>query len=545
MKVSFEKIITPIALVGFISLTAWINTPGTSNETQVEQSKQSYIISAKNRSLQNYKRLNNKIDEMKVKPTHKLDIIDSIVVNLTEQQLMQLKSQLALNISANHQVQLSNKLTKGKGNFKPTSIVNDLIDVTDVHASYNFGGGVTIGFLDTGLDRLKGLSKNLYRQKKSWGTYDAINNIFTHKGIETNGHGTHVASIAGNSQYDGNGKVYGVAPNALLVGIKVFNDNGESSYADVIRGIEWALQVKDKINLRVLNLSFSGDVRSYYWDDPLNQAIMKAWQAGIVIIASAGNNGPDPMTIGVPGNNPYIITVGAMTDAYTTNTTGDDKLATFSAAGPTYEGFVKPEIVAPGGHLTGLMSFDSKIALDHPEFHDGGQYFQMSGTSQATAVVTGVVALMLTKNPSLTPDDVKCRLIDSAHTATTSTGALAYSVFQQGSGVVNAYDAINSSAIDCANTGLNIEEDITGEQHFAGPANIDDKGNYYLEGLGPEYIWNPTTGVNQKALGENFEVDNYVWNPNFAIDNYVWNPNFLIDNYVWNPNFVINWVEQQ
>ena len=121
----------------------------------------------------------------------------------------------------------------------------------------------------------------------------------------------------------------------------------QGSYLDVIRGIDWVVAHKDEYNIRVLNLSFSAPPQSYYWDDPLNQAVMQAWQAGIVVVAAAGNGGPDPMTVGVPGNVPYIITVGAMSDNYTPENPADDILASFSAAGPTVEGFVKPEVVAP------------------------------------------------------------------------------------------------------------------------------------------------------------------------------------------------------
>ena len=99
--------------------------------------------------------------------------------------------------------------------------------------------------------------------------------------------------------------------------------------------------------IRVLNLSFSAAPQSHYWDDPINQAVMALWQAGVVVVASAGNTGPDAMTIGVPGNLPYIITVG-VSDGMTPQTFDDDYLASFSSCGPTAEGFVKPEIVAPG-----------------------------------------------------------------------------------------------------------------------------------------------------------------------------------------------------
>ena len=127
----------------------------------------------------------------------------------------------------------------------------------------------------------------------------------------------------------------GVAPDASLVVVKAFDRDGAGSYMDVIRGIDWVVPNKDAYDIRVLNLSFSAPPQSYYWDDPLNQAVMRAWEAGIVVVASAGNTGPDPMTVGVPGNVPYVITVGAMTDNYTPDDGTDDVLAAFSAAGPT------------------------------------------------------------------------------------------------------------------------------------------------------------------------------------------------------------------
>ena len=141
----------------------------------------------------------------------------------------------------------------------------------------------------------------------------------------------------------------------------------------MIRGIDWLVAHKDVYGIRVLNLSFSAPPQSHYWDDPLNQAVMAAWQAGIVVVASAGNTGPSPMTIGVPGNVPYVDHRGRHDrQLHADRICGDDRLASFSAAGPTAEGFVKPEVVAPGGHIVALMNDDGRIALEHPEFHDGG-----------------------------------------------------------------------------------------------------------------------------------------------------------------------------
>ncbi len=563
---SVKQLSKPLSLLGAISLSVWLVS--LLLNTTTNNKAQSYIISAVN-----YQLLKEKVQALNVIPTHELAIINAVAADLTQSQLAQLQQNIDVKISQNHEVELSGGNAWGKRKWQPKATVPKYIDADSAHAARNFGDGVTIGFLDTGLDQLQGtssglgLSTDLYGRDKFWGTYDAINNSISNYSNEESGHGTHVASIAGNADYDVYGNLYGVAPNASLVGIKAFDAEGKATYADVIRGIDWALQVKDQINLRVLNMSFSGPARSYYWEDPLNQAVMKAWQAGIVVIASAGNNGPDPMTIGVPGNVPYVITVGAITDNYTESNATDDKLATFSAAGPTFEGFVKPEIVAPGGHLAGLMAFDTQIVQEHPEFHDGGRYFEMSGTSQAAGVVSGVAALILSQDPSLTPDEVKCRLMDSAHAAFNDKGELAYSVFQQGSGVVNAADALASTATACANQALDIAQDIEGNDHFFGPANINNDGNFYVEGLGDEYVW--------RFDDSNLDGDSLIWRMNFAenaldwrntasTDSLIWRMNIETDSLIWRMSVesdsliwrmsvadsttgidVNNWVEQQ
>lgn len=574
---SVKQLSKPLSLLGAISISVWLVS--LLLNTTTNNKAQSYIISAVN-----YQLLKEKVQGLNVTPTHELAIINAVAVELTQSQLAQLQQNIDVKISQNYKVELSGGNAWGKRKWQPKATVPKYIDADSAHAARNFGDGVTIGFLDTGLDQLQGtssglgLSTDLYGRDKFWGTYDAINNSISNYSNEESGHGTHVASIAGNADYDVYGNLYGVAPNASLVGIKAFDAEGKATYADVIRGIDWALQVKDQINLRVLNMSFSGPARSYYWEDPLNQAVMKAWQAGIVVIASAGNNGPDPMTIGVPGNVPYVITVGAMTDNYTESNATDDKLATFSAAGPTFEGFVKPEIVAPGGHLAGLMAFDTQIVQEHPEFHDGGRYFEMSGTSQAAGVVSGVAALILSQDPSLTPDEVKCRLMDSARVATTSEGNLAYSIFQQGAGVVNAADALTSTASDCANQGVNINKDLSGESHYYGPANIDADGSFFIEGLGEEYrwnisksldgsgfiwtnligtdgfIWTNTVGTDGFIWTNTVSTDGFIWTNSFEIDGFIWTNNLASDGFIWTNNVdfsstdkigVNNWVEQQ
>lgn len=559
--VSFRKVSIPLSVLMIFGVLVWYLLLEKSAKSITHQS---YIISAND-----FTKLNEKLKKNNIQPSHSLPIINAVAVDLTDVELSDFQKDSSFKITVNHQVELMNHGNGGgKRRFQPSAVIADYVGASFAHYNYNFGDDVTIGFLDTGLDQLDGLSTDLYGWDKAWGTYDAINNTVHNYDDEANGHGTHVASIANNSDFDYSGRIYGVAPNAAIVGIKAFDDEGKATYADVIRGIQWSLQVKDLINLRILNMSFSGPVRSYYWDDPLNLAVMKAWQSGIVVVASAGNTGPDPMSIGVPGNVPYIITVGAVTDSYTSNFDSDDKIASFSAAGPTVEGFVKPEIVAPGGHVSGLMSFDSELVKQHPEFHDGGRYFEMSGTSQAAAAVSGVIALILTNDPTLTPDEVKCRIMDSAKTAKNSDGSLAYSVFQQGAGLINAEGALLSSANNCANSALNIDKDLAGESHYYGPSNINENGDFYVEGMSEDYIWN----VAKESLEgdvliwkNNFETDVLIWKNsattdvliwknNFETDVLIWKNNVETDVLIWKNNFsnteaatisVNNWVEQQ
>lgn len=522
-------------LIAVVASSVFVASNSTTSDVPT---KQSYIVSA-----DNYQSLLTSVQQMGIEPTHELAIIDALAITVSKEQLTKLQAELSVTVSENHQVETAGGWQWGKRKWQPQAVVNNFVEATPAHQRGNFGQGVTIGFLDTGLDQLGGLSHDLYGRDKVWGTYDAINNTEHNYHDEVSGHGTHVASIAVNSDFDAYGRIYGVAPNAAIVGIKAFDQQGKATYADVIRGIDWALQRKDDINLRILNMSFSGPVRSYYWEDPLNKAVMKAWQNGIVVVASAGNRGPDPMTIGVPGNVPYIITVGAMTDSYTPTDFVDDKLAIFSAAGPTIEGFVKPEIVAPGGHMSGLMEFDSQIVIDHPDFHDGGRYFEMSGTSQATAVVSGVAALLLTQDPSLTPDQVKCRLLSGARSAIKNDGKLAYSVFQQGSGVVDAESALASTESDCANYSLNVAQDLSGERHFYGPANINADGDFYIEGLGSEFVWDiPKDFASDSGFiwRTAIETDSgFIWRTAFGTDSgFIWRTAFDTDSgFIWRTNF--------
>jgi len=430
--------------------------------------------------------------------------------------------------------------------------VASLIGADALHWQGTTGDGVGVAVIDTGIWTSKGRSNYLVNdsdsQPRITGHYDAIADKVRKPGFNSDksGHGSHVTSLILSSRYK-DSEFNSVAPDANLIAVKAFDENGSGSYSDVIRALDWVVKTRKVYNTRVLNLSFSAEPQSFYWDDPLNQAVMATWQSGIVVVASAGNKGPDPMTIGVPGNLPYVITVGAMTDNVTPMDWSDDTLASFSSAGPTAEAFVKPEIVAPGGHLRGLVEGSNRIVLKHPHFHDGDAYYTMSGTSQAAAVTAGAVALMLQAEPWLTPDQVKCKLMSTARPANGSDGTAAYSIFQQGAGLIDVEAAISGTAYNCANNGLDIAADLAGTEHFRGQAEQDENGSYYVAS-DDGHVWDGGYGFTDGHVWSRGLLwnDGMIWS-----DGIVWNDGMVwSDGLIWNDGVIqpvsINvWVDQE
>jgi serine protease AprX len=182
----------------------------------------------------------------------------------------------------------------------------------------------------------------------------------------------------------------------------------------VLAAIQWVVSFKDKYGIRVMNLSLGTDSTQSYRVDPLNYAVERAWAAGIVVVVSASNRGPAAGTIAKPGDDPFVVTVGAVDDRGTSGL-GDDALPNFSSHGPTAaDGLAKPDVTAPGAHLVSLNAPGSSIARNFPSSMPA-PYRRGSGTSMSTAVVSGEVALLLAQNPCLTPDRVKYALTATAH----------------------------------------------------------------------------------------------------------------------------------
>jgi serine protease AprX len=226
------------------------------------------------------------------------------------------------------------------------------------------------------------------------------------------GHGTFVGSIAAGES----GGYAGFVPTAKLVSLDVLNDNGEGLMSDVIAAADWIYQNKSSYNIRVANFSLTGSTDSSFLYDPVNKAIEKLWFSGVVVVTAAGNYGSGSLASGVryaPGNDPFVITVGAA-DLAGTVTPTDDFEAPWSAWGYTYDGFSKPELGAGGRYMNAAVPTVSTMYLEHPDRVVAPGYMWMSGTSFAAPVVAGAAAYVLAVNPSLTPDQVKGALMLSA-----------------------------------------------------------------------------------------------------------------------------------
>ena len=227
------------------------------------------------------------------------------------------------------------------------------------------------------------------------------------------GHGTFVAGIAAGAAHG----YAGVTPSANLLSLDVINDQGQATVADVVAACDWILQNKGTYNIRVANLSLHAASPGSVFFDPLDQAVEKLWLDNVVVVAAAGNYATNGQESGVPfapGNDPFVITVGAA-DIENTVTTSDDVAAPWSAWGYTPDGFMKPDISAPGRYLIGPVDAGTGLAIDRPSSVVSSGYMELSGTSFSAPMVSGAAAMLLAQHPSWTPDQVKGALMVSAN----------------------------------------------------------------------------------------------------------------------------------
>lgn len=257
------------------------------------------------------------------------------------------------------------------------------------------GNGITVAVIDTGVAPHDDLVKPTNRIIEFM---DFVNNKETP--YDDNGHGTHVAGIIAGNGYSSRGKYVGIAPKSNIIGIKALDENGGGSTSDIIAALSYCIEMMDKYNIKIINLSLGTPATHSPDKDPLVKAVEKCVEAGIIVVTAAGNSGPNARTILSPGISKEVITVGAVDDKRTVDPS-DDTIAPFSSRGPTPDGIQKPDLVAPGVNINSI----SHSKLD--------SYTSLSGTSMATPLVSGSLALLLNRYVDLSPKEFKTMLTNA------------------------------------------------------------------------------------------------------------------------------------
>jgi serine protease AprX len=295
--------------------------------------------------------------------------------------------------------------------FNPTALAAAYPAVVDAVTTWSnavaplTGQGIGVAVIDSGVASHPDLGNRVIASQvfnpNVTGTDDAY------------GHGTAVAGIIAGDGTASLGQYIGVAPQANLINLRVNDGTGAAPTSAIMNAILWAVINKNTYNIRVMNLSLQASVQESYRTSPIDAAVEYAWLKGIVVVVAAGNGGPNS-ELYAPANDPYVITVGA-TDDQGTVATADDTLASFSSYGVTQDGFSKPEVVAPGRHIITTLAPNSSFALNYPSFLVGTQYIQLTGTSVAAPVVSGVAALYIESNPTVRPGQLKAVLLATSN----------------------------------------------------------------------------------------------------------------------------------
>jgi serine protease AprX len=328
--------------------------------------------------------------------------------------------------------------------------------------SLNYKGqGVGIAIIDSGVDAIGDFDGRLVAAYDFTGS-SVLSMLLS---VDKYGHGTHVAGLAAGSGSASYGRYMGTAPGARIISLKVLDKDGQGYTSDVLEAIDYAIENRDRLGIDVINLSLGHPILEPAATDPLVQAVERATKAGIVVVAAAGNVGRDRSTdmvayagITSPGNAPSAITVGG-TFTHDTATRSDDEIGHYSSRGPTVvDEFVKPDLVAPGDRMVSAANPLSTIAVKYPQLKvSNGSYITLSGTSMASGVVSGVVALVLEANRkaaldagqtpvNLSPAAVKAILQYTSILMKDANG-VTLDTLTQGAGELNAAGAIELASV--------------------------------------------------------------------------------------------------
>jgi serine protease AprX len=365
------------------------------------------------------------------------------------------------------------------------------------------GQGVTVAVLDTGIDRLPDFAGRLAGGVDLTGANQPFGDNY--------GHGTFVAGLIAANGTSSGGQYSGEAPGAQLVSIKVAGAAGTTDLATLINGLQWAVDHQALYGIKVLNLSLGYKPTQSTVLNPLDQAVEAVWDAGITVVASAGNAGPFDGTVLSPGDDPLVITAGSVDDMGTPSVS-DDQMTDFSSAGPTTpDGYAKPDLVTSGRSVVSLAAPGSAIDGSYPSAQVGAANFVGSGTSFSAAITSGAVALILADDPGLTPDQVKARLL-----ASTQPGP-AGNPFVDGHGILDAYAAATMPAV-------NLSQSVSGLLPSLLNAVVSLLPNGSADTWNPS-LWSGVTWPQQPSNGWAWNGDHWNgsdWN-GWAWNGWAWN----------------------
>ena len=324
--------------------------------------------------------------------------------------------------------------TESTGPHTPSDAFLEQTGATTLANDGDNGQGVTVAVLDTGIDNLPDFAGRLIGGVDLTGAGEPFEDSY--------GHGTFVAGLIAGDGASSDGQYSGAAPGADLVSIKAAGADGTTDIATVIEGVQWAVANQARYHIRVLNMSLGFQPITSTVLNPLDMAVEAAWNSGIAVVAVAGNAGPFNGTILSPGDDPLVITVGSVDDL-AQPVVADDEMTNFSSVGPTSpDGWAKPDLVAPGRSVVSLAAPGSTVYEENPSARIGTGNFVGSGTSFSAAITSGAAALILEQDPSLTPDELKARLL-----GTTNPGPVG-DPFVDGHGVLDAAAAAAAGPMD-------------------------------------------------------------------------------------------------
>lgn len=416
------------------------------------------------------------------KVRQRFDSIDAIAVEIDQSSLIRLcKFDWVKRVSWNFQVSKTDDFTVG----------HTFADAAWKGAGSKQGSGINIAIVDSGVNPAKDFSQGLGNRVVAHVDFSLRKlDLVEDGGLQDPcGHGTIVAGLAAGNGSSSSGtnaiqSYMGIAPRAGIVSVRVLERDGSGSVSTVLAGLNWVYLNRRAFNIRVVNLSLGHPVGESYKTDPMCLMVEKLWKSGVVVVCAAGNMGRLEETqdisvdnegwgtaygsIQVPGNSPYAITVGAakrMPD----NVRANDRIATYSSRGPTIFDYVlKPDLIAPGNLVISVGPSDGYLFDEHQgnmvpleqylkatirKLLNDNRYFELSGTSMAAPVVSGSVAMMLAREPLLSPDTVKARLMVSADKwaypadPNTDSAQDLTDPFTFGAGMLNIPNALSSRII--------------------------------------------------------------------------------------------------